>query len=88
MRLMVTLPVLAKDIGQLGAPLFLSCRQPRAGQQHDGARLQRAVPQIEQIQGTRGGAELGLADLQIALGALQRVMAQERLDGTEVHSAL
>jgi len=84
----VARPVLAKNIGRLGAPLFLSFHQPRAGQQHDGGRLQRAVPQIEQIQGTRGGAELGLADLQIALGALQRVMAQERLDGTVVHSAL
>ena len=34
----------AEDIGQLGAQLFLSCRELVVGQQHDGARLQRAVP--------------------------------------------
>ena len=61
MCLVVALPVAAKNIGQLGARF--SCRQLRAGQQHDDARLQRAVLQIEQIQGTRSRAELGLANL-------------------------
>src|SRR5688500_8303375 len=44
MGLSVLLPVLAKDMGQLGACFFFSCRQLMAGQQHDRARLKRAVP--------------------------------------------
>ena len=34
MRLAVALPVLAKNIGQLGARLFLSCRPPMSARQH------------------------------------------------------
>src|SRR5215813_3322431 len=37
MRLTVTRPVLAKNIGQFGASSFLSCRQLRAGRQHRDA---------------------------------------------------
>ena len=61
MRSLVALPVPTKDIGQLGARF--SYRQLVTGRQHDGARLQRAVAQIEQVQGTRSRAQLGLADL-------------------------
>ena len=88
MRLEVALPVAAKDIGQLGARPSFSCRQLVAGRQHEGARLQRGVAQIEQVQGAGGGAQLGLANLQIALGTLKRVMAQQRLNGHQIHSAL
>ena len=85
MRLAVALPVAAKDIGQLGARPAFSCRQLLAGRQHEGARLQRGVPQIEQVQGASGGAELGLANLQIALGTLERVMAQQCLNRHQIH---
>src|SRR5258708_290463 len=34
MRSLVVLPVLTKDIGQLGAPLFLSCCPPTSARQH------------------------------------------------------
>ena len=68
MRSLVALPVLTKHIGQLGA--CFSCRQLVTGRQHAATRLQRAVGQIEQVQGTPSRAEFGLADLQIALGAL------------------
>lgn len=88
MRSLVALPVLAKNIGQLGARLFLSCRQLMADRQHSGTRLKRGVAQIEQVQRTGGRAQLGLANLQIALGTLKRVVTQQRLDGHQVHSAL
>jgi len=88
MGLAVALPVLAKNIGQLGARPSFSCRQLVTGRQHEGARLQRGVAQIEQVQGARGGAELGLANLQIALGALKRVMAQKRLNSHQIHPGL
>jgi len=84
----VSFPVQTKDIGQLDTCPFLSCRQLMADRQHRGTRLKRGVAQIEQIQRTRGGAQLGLADLQIALGALKRIMAQQRFNGHQVHSAL
>jgi len=84
----VAFPVTAKDIGQLGARPSFSCRQLVAGRQHEGARLQRGVPQIEQVQGAGGGAELGLANLQIALRALKRVMTQKRLNSHQVHPGL
>ncbi len=88
MPLAVALPVTTKDIGQLGARLSFSCRQLVAGRQHEDARLQRGVPQIEQVQGAGSGAQLGLADLQIALGALKRVMPQQRFDRYQVHATL
>lgn len=44
---LIALPVPAKDIGQLGARPFVSCRQLRAGRQHVATQLQRAVAQIE-----------------------------------------
>ncbi len=49
MRLLIALPVVAKDVGQLGARSFLSCRQ-RSGQRHGdcpvkaGRRADRASP--------------------------------------------
>jgi hypothetical protein len=87
MRSLVALPILTKHIGQLGArPCSFSCRQLMADRQHATTQLQRAVAQIEQVQGTRGRAQLGLADLSIALGALKRVMTQQRLDGHQIHS--
>ena len=49
MRSLVALPVTTKDIGQFGAPAFLSCRQPWTGKQHDSTRLKRGVAQIEQV---------------------------------------
>ena len=88
MCLLKALPVAAKDIGQLGACLFLSCRQLGLASGMATPGLKRGVAQIEQVQGTGGGAELGLANLQIALGTLKRVMTQQRLDGHQVHSAL
>ena len=86
MGLLVALPVLTKDIGQLGTRAFFSCRQPRAGQRHGDTRLKRSVAQIEQVQRAGGGAQLGLANLQIALGTLQRVMTQQCLNGHQVHA--
>src|SRR5439155_22220486 len=70
----VSFPILTTDIGQLWGRPFFSCRQLMAGRHHAATRLQRAVAQIEQVQGTRSRAQLGLADLQIALGTLKRVM--------------
>src|SRR5262249_38632766 len=87
-RSLVALPVLAKDIGQFRACFFLSCRQLMAGHPHERARLKGQVPAIEKVKGTGGGAEFRLANLQIALGALKRVMAQQCFYSTEVHSAL
>ena len=88
MRSLVALPVLTKNIGQLGARLFFSCRQLMADRQHAATRLQRAVgvAQIEQVQRTGGRAQLGLANLQIALSTLKLVMAQQRLNGHQIHS--
>ena len=43
MRLAVALPVPTKDIGQLGARSFFSCRQLGTGQRHSGTRLKRGV---------------------------------------------
>ena len=87
MRWLVALPELAKDIGQLGTRPFSSCRQLMTGRQHTTAQLQRGVAQIEQVQGASGGAEPGLANLQVTLRALKRVMAQQRLDSHQVHTA-
>ncbi len=86
MRSLVALPVLTKNIGQLGTRAFFSCRQLRAGRQHGATWLQRVVARIEQVQRTRGRAQLGLANLQIALGTLKRVMTQQRLNGHQIHS--
>ena len=88
MRSLVALPVVTKNIGQLGTRPFFSRRQPRAGRQHVASWLQRVVAQIEQVQRTRGRAQLGLADLQIALGTLKRGMTQQRLNGHQIHSTL
>src|SRR5262249_1782810 len=87
-RSLVALPVLAKDIGQFRACFFLSCRQLMAGQQHDRAPLKRQVPSIEKAQGTGGGGEFRMANLQIAVGGMKGVMAQQCFYSTEVHSAL
>ena len=51
MRSLVALPVLAKNLGQLGAPSFLSCRQLWARGSMASTRLAEFA-QIEQIQGT------------------------------------
>src|SRR5713226_6391741 len=43
MRSSIALPVLAKNLGQLGARSFLSYRQLGAGRQHSGIRLKRGA---------------------------------------------
>ena len=84
MGLAVALPVLAKDIGQLGARL--SCCPPMIERQHSPRRL--SVRESQKVQRTPRGDKLVLADLQITLGTLKRVMPQQRLNGHQIHPAL
>jgi hypothetical protein len=45
MRFAVALPVVAKDIGQFGAPLVLSCRLPMRARQHRDTAFLLRPPQ-------------------------------------------
>ena len=48
-------------------------------------RRRLSVRESQKVQRTPRRDKLGLADLQITLGTLKRVMAQQRLDGHQVH---
>ena len=85
MRTAVALPVLAKNIGQLGAHLFFSCCPPMFERQQRRRRL--SIRESQKVQRTPRGREFVLSDLEIALGTLKRVMAQQRLNGHQVHSS-
>src|SRR5882724_2568519 len=85
MRTAVALPVQTKDIGQLGARLFFSCCPPMFERQQRRRRL--AVRESQKVQRTPRRDKLGLPDLEIALGTLQRVMTQKSLNGHQVHPA-
>ena len=81
MRTAVALPVLAKNVGQLGARLFFSCCPPMFERQQRRRRL--SVRESQKVQRTpRREQALGWRNLQVALGTLKRVMAQQRLDGS------
>ena len=61
MRLAVALPVATKNIGQLGARRFLSCR-PRMSERQQGRR-RLLVWQSQKIQRIRRGDQFVLTDL-------------------------
>ncbi len=82
MRTAVALPMATENIGQLGARLSFSCR-PRMGERQQRRRL--LVWQSQKIQRIRRGDEFVLTDLQVALRALKRVVAEQRLNGHQIH---
>ena len=83
MRAAVSLPVTAKNIGQLGARL--SCRPPMSERQHRPRRL--SVRESQKVKRTPRGDKLVLADLQITLGTLKRVVPQQRLNCHKIRPA-
>src|SRR5262245_50306891 len=68
MRLTVTLPVVAKNVGQFGTLFVNSCFPPLIERQHGRSR-RLSGRKSQQVQRIGRGGEFLLADLQITLGA-------------------